>query len=482
MDVSLEPDVGYSSDGPTVRGLKDQATSQADHVVVEHSTLKDILQAISDGDRLPNTEASLMRKVRRRALIVAPQYEVHFASYQPLPATLNDVFNVHQMLVHYKYDKADIRILVDGCSDTDPTSENIIESLKWLVSNAQPGDYRFFHFSGHGTHILSTKEEGKEALTIPEQRGSAIPELDHELNASPSTAYTRVSSLKVNPQDIKYYNEAIITSYKRLPLLDSLTKSATEYNMIRDSVLFDLAHGAYMLTGIEQLLTDNNFKLAGAGFRGRCFFASSQGDIPEEPSESLTGMGELIEQFSTQTIKDLTPPESSTNSSTSVEDTSLSPDAPVSRDSSYRYRGARNQPIKSIAPLPLAQNYTSPPLMSKSAEQSTGQLTELLPAQEANRDKIKADMLTWSGCHQRQGAVDYSDVRGGLFTRSFTETVMANSGSVTIDQLYHKLNQRIAEEACTLKNGILQYAQVWTSCKTGNEEQARTKLQQDFLI
>ncbi|KAG8684524.1 hypothetical protein FRC08_013643, partial [Ceratobasidium sp. 394] len=87
---------------------------------------------------------------------------------------------------------------------------------------------------------MSTKEQGKEALRIPEHRSNSLP-MDHELNVSSNRGmqYARVSSLHVNPQDIKYYNEAIVTSYKSLPLLDTLRKDVTEYNMIRDSVLND---------------------------------------------------------------------------------------------------------------------------------------------------------------------------------------------------------------------------------------------------
>ncbi|KAG8684525.1 hypothetical protein FRC08_013644 [Ceratobasidium sp. 394] len=124
MDVSLELDVNYSDSRPTLRGSMDPTVSQAS--VVDISTLQYISKAIEDGDHLPNTEASLGAKTQRRALIVAPQYEVHFTKYQPLPATLNDIYNVHKMLTQRGYDRRNIRILVDGDGDTAPTRDNIV--------------------------------------------------------------------------------------------------------------------------------------------------------------------------------------------------------------------------------------------------------------------------------------------------------------------------------------------------------------------
>ncbi|KAG9104810.1 hypothetical protein FRC06_009280 [Ceratobasidium sp. 370] len=326
---------------------------------------------------------------------------------------------------------------------------------------------------GHGTYILSKEGEGKEALRIPEQRGSLHPS-DPDLGASSNraTQYTRVSSIQVNrKEDINYYNEAIVTSYKPLPLLDTLTKDVTEYNIIRDSVLNDyfskLPEGCKLMCTLDCChsgrLINNNFKLAGAGFRGRCIYATAQGRVPDEPPEAFTDMDDLIEQLGKQTIKDLTPLENDTTGasvSTPAEGASqlLGVSTP---QGSPPARGAKTPGVQA-APRPpvfsqnMTQNYISP-LVSK--------IMELLPAEEASRDKIKADMLTWSGCHQRQGAVDYSDKRGGLFTRSFTESVMESSNPVTVEQLFNKLNQRIANEARNLRDGrgqirpVLQYAQ-----------------------
>ncbi|KAG9122562.1 hypothetical protein FRC07_001012, partial [Ceratobasidium sp. 392] len=485
MDISLEySDPNDITVEPTLRGPPTPAVVQASRQAVDRPTLQYISQAIKSGDNLPNRPASLEAEVLRRALIVAPQYQVHFDNFGHLPATLNDVCRVHKMLIHRGYDPANIRILVDGLR-TDPTSDNIIDSLEWLVSNVQPGDYRFFHFSGHGTHILSTREKGKETLKIPTKRSDSLP-FDHELNPSSNHAvqYKRIESLNVHQKDVTYYNEAIVTSYKPLPLLDSLTEDVTEYNMIRDSVLNEYFARLPEKCRLTCTLDRKN--------------DDAQGHTPEEPSKTVTRMDDLVEQLSQQTIRDLSPSGSNTttsNTSTMAEDVSSSSDASTTQNSPV-YRGKTTQNQATAKPpgpsfvSQLVQNFTSPPLVSN--------ITELLPAEEANRDKIKADMLTWSGCHQRQGAVDYSDLRGGLFTRvgaimkftvihsltidnhlhmqSFTETVMSNGSSATVRELYDKINDRIAGEARDFHGGVLQYAQVWTSCREGKEEQAKSDI------
>ncbi|KAG8773768.1 hypothetical protein FRC12_002325 [Ceratobasidium sp. 428] len=520
MDVSLEHGVNRTNSTPVLRGAANSTVAQAPPAY-DRSTLEYVFGAIRVGDNLPNTDAGLRARVQRRALIVAPQYQVHFENYGHLPATLNDVCRMHKMLKQCGYEEANIRILVDGLA-TDPTSDNVLESLKWLVSNVQPGNYRFFHFSGHGTHILSTKDKGKEALKIPEKRSNSLP-LDHELSASSKQQYERVSELSAPKQEITYYNEAIITTFKPVPLLESLTKDVTEYNMIRDSVLNEyfsqlpensrLTCTLDVCDFIEQTLRqanmqvlqcchsgrmlNNNFKLAGAGFRGRSVYSSAQGNAPKEPMGDFTRMDDLMEQHNKQANQNPFPQYSfnTANASIPADSTSLSPDTSTAQTLPVE-RGKPAPAVAASAP-PMAHNYTSPPLVSK--------MTELLPAEEASRDKIKADMLTWSGCHQRQAAVDYTDSRGGLFTRvstwyavynvprllivfkplriqSFAETVMSNISPVSVGQLYEKLNQRIAEEARIFPGGVLQYAQVWTSCKNGNEEQAKAKLFKDFDI
>lgn len=54
-----------------------------------------------------------------------------------------------------------------GCS---PTVRNIIEAMKWLVQDNQPGDSLFFHYSGHGGSVEDDdgdEEDGRDETIIP---------------------------------------------------------------------------------------------------------------------------------------------------------------------------------------------------------------------------------------------------------------------------------------------------------------------------
>ncbi|CAE7208495.1 unnamed protein product [Rhizoctonia solani] len=99
------------------------------------------------------------------------------------------------MLLKHGYEQGNIRILVARAGNTtqykcQPTKKNIMKSLAWLVQGARKGDYRYFHFSGHGEVFESST--GKVAREIPKDRGKG------KSRAKPSL--TSVQSLKTEVQ------------------------------------------------------------------------------------------------------------------------------------------------------------------------------------------------------------------------------------------------------------------------------------------
>jgi len=48
----------------------------------------------------------------------------------------------------------------------EPTKQNILDSLHWLVDKAKPGDRLFFHYSGHGTQVEDLDGDGKQKRFI----------------------------------------------------------------------------------------------------------------------------------------------------------------------------------------------------------------------------------------------------------------------------------------------------------------------------
>lgn len=72
-----------------------------------------------------------------------------------LKGCINDVHKMHACLLErYGFDEQDITILIDtDRSFTEPTGKNIRRALQNLVRSAEPGDFLFVHYSGHGTRL-----------------------------------------------------------------------------------------------------------------------------------------------------------------------------------------------------------------------------------------------------------------------------------------------------------------------------------------
>ncbi|CAE7179964.1 unnamed protein product [Rhizoctonia solani] len=186
--------------------------------------------AMKNGDNLPNTMDSLGAKVKRRALLVGVQYDGDrrfFHGYSPLLRSApSDVLQVYRMLLSRGYEPQNIRILVVGAMKgqflTHPTKHNILDSLKWLFDSAEPGDYRYFHFSGHGYAYEVEEGQGKIARakpvtsTLVDQDSSVLIESEEQ---NPSATKS---------QD-KFYREALLTQWG-VPPIDEMPKMQ-EFNL-----------------------------------------------------------------------------------------------------------------------------------------------------------------------------------------------------------------------------------------------------------
>lgn len=89
---------------------------------------------------------------RKLALLVGINYP---GTKAELKGCHNDVDRMHRCLVdRFGFDEDDIRVLVDrDSSGPQPTGANIRKALARLVGDARPGDFLFFHYSGHGTRL-----------------------------------------------------------------------------------------------------------------------------------------------------------------------------------------------------------------------------------------------------------------------------------------------------------------------------------------
>ncbi|MBW0502952.1 hypothetical protein O181_042667 [Austropuccinia psidii MF-1] len=112
---------------------------------------------------------------RRKALCVGINY---VGLKGQLRGCHNDALNIQRFLIErYNYKSEDMVMLLDTPNANPrqvPTRANIISAMQWLVSNAQPNDSLFFHFSGHGGQtedLDGDEDDGFDEVIYP---------LDHE--------------------------------------------------------------------------------------------------------------------------------------------------------------------------------------------------------------------------------------------------------------------------------------------------------------
>lgn len=97
-----------------------------------------------------------LRSATTRALLVGvDQYSD--SSIPPLAGCVNDTYQLSEALQEKGFDYKNIRLL----HNERATRENVMDGLEWLLSDAQPGDHRFFSFSGHGHQLASTDIHGE---------------------------------------------------------------------------------------------------------------------------------------------------------------------------------------------------------------------------------------------------------------------------------------------------------------------------------
>ncbi|KAJ3054581.1 Ca(2+)-dependent cysteine protease [Rhizophlyctis rosea] len=123
---------------------------------------------------------------KRRALLIGINYT---GSNAELKGCINDVRNVHQWLTsNYPFAPQEVLIMTDDQQDATriPTRENILNGFRWLVSNAQPGDAFFLHYSGHGSQekdVHGDEAEGLDETIVPVDYQRAGQIHDDDINS-----------------------------------------------------------------------------------------------------------------------------------------------------------------------------------------------------------------------------------------------------------------------------------------------------------
>lgn len=122
---------------------------------------------------------------KRKALLIGINY---FGQKGELRGCINDVRNVSEFLeTQYHYRPEDMIKLTDDNPNpmNQPTKENIIRAMQWLVRDAQPNDSLFLHYSGHGGQtedLDGDEEDGYDEVIYPVDFKSAGHIVDDEIH------------------------------------------------------------------------------------------------------------------------------------------------------------------------------------------------------------------------------------------------------------------------------------------------------------
>ncbi|MFM1894975.1 MAG: hypothetical protein RLZZ385_49 [Pseudomonadota bacterium] len=102
---------------------------------------------------LPLRRAIKPRKPGRRALLIGINDYPNAADR--LEGCVNDVFLMSSVLQECGFRAEEIRV----CLNDRATAAGILQRLEWLLEDPQPGDTRFFYYSGHGATIPEYGED-----------------------------------------------------------------------------------------------------------------------------------------------------------------------------------------------------------------------------------------------------------------------------------------------------------------------------------
>ncbi|KAK4675629.1 Ca(2+)-dependent cysteine protease [Podospora pseudoanserina] len=138
---------------------------------------------------------------KRKALLIGINY---FSQRGQLRGCINDVRNMSSYLVErFGYKREDMVILTDDQQNpmSQPTKQNILRAMHWLVKDARPNDSLFFHYSGHGGQtkdLDGDEEDGYDEVIYPvdfRQVGHITDDEMHRIMVRPLQAGVRLTAI-----------------------------------------------------------------------------------------------------------------------------------------------------------------------------------------------------------------------------------------------------------------------------------------------
>ncbi|KAI6377113.1 hypothetical protein MCOR25_002610 [Pyricularia grisea] len=138
---------------------------------------------------------------KRKALMIGINY---FGQRGQLRGCINDVRNMSNYLIeNYGYKREDMVLLTDDQQNpmSQPTKQNLLRAMHWLVKDARPNDSLFFHYSGHGGQtkdLDGDEEDGYDEVIYPvdfRQTGHITDDEMHRIMVMPLQPGVRLTAI-----------------------------------------------------------------------------------------------------------------------------------------------------------------------------------------------------------------------------------------------------------------------------------------------
>lgn len=171
---------------------------------------------------VPSQQVQLMPigSGQKKALLVGINYINTPAAR--LNGPINDVQNMMQFLSQRGYQN--MWVLTDDQDPSkQPTRQNMIQGMQWLVQGARPGDSLVFHYSGHGSQMLDTngdEVDGFDEVILPcdyKMAGYIVDDDLHNILVKSLPYGTRLTAImdcchSGTGMDLPYVHEAVAGS------------------------------------------------------------------------------------------------------------------------------------------------------------------------------------------------------------------------------------------------------------------------------
>jgi hypothetical protein len=220
---------------------------------------------------------------RRRALLIGINY---FGQNGELRGCINDVKNLSTYLMeNHGYKRDDMVMLTDDQQNPvlQPTKENIIRAMGWLVGGAQPNDALFLHYSGHGGQtedLTGDEDDGYDEVIYPvdfKSAGHIVDDDIHEIVVKPLQPGVRLTAI---------FDSCHSASVMDLPYMYSTKGVLKEPNLAKEAGQGLLEAVGHYARGDMGSVASTVFGLAKTAFRGN--------DAYEQTKRTKTSPADVI--------------------------------------------------------------------------------------------------------------------------------------------------------------------------------------------